>query len=815
LLVETIAKLKQEGGNLGTLTGTSANYTTPAPTSGNVIKIAKSVIIDSLTGNLDGAAYSGAQYLKANGTYAYNTASNKLTSTKYTLVDGTFTDAVKVNVAQKALTGSIVTGNTIYGDNLVAGAVTLNKVGTDDVSATGVTITTTGKTSGSGKLKAGTHTGNQSVMGLTGNDAVNYTFANVKGDYEVEKKALTGSIAQGNSIYGDPLVAGAVSLTNKVGADDVSVISTDVSFNTTGKTSGSGKLKAGTHADVQSVSSLTGADKDNYTFADVKGSYKVDLKALTGSISDVTTVYGTSAAVGVVSFNGLSGDKLTPTQTVVLTGQAFSTSNNLKAGTYTQSVGAGVGGDDAGNYTFAGTSSSNYLVNRLNLATQIADVSTTYGSAAATGAASITGQIIGDDVSLSGVASLVNAAFSSSNRLRVGAYQQTVGAALGGVDAGNYTAAPTTLANYVVTPKVILASVTAADKVYDGNTAAALLATSIDILAGDTVNVTGLTGNFASKNVARDGAGNVVAQAVTLTGSVAGLGGADGANYVLGNAASVPATSARITPRELMVSGITAADKVYDGNTAAVVSVANAALANVVIGDNVGVGTQNAQGNFADKNVARGADGQVLAKAVLVSGLQLQGTDAGNYSLSNDASTQARITPRTVSLSGNTAQDKVVDGNATAQVRAGSLTGLVSGESLNVNGQGEFEDALVGSNKVVNARFSLANGNNGLASNYDLANTTAALRASILAFLPASVDPASGLPTGARPTASRTRFSGASGAGAATGVNDEPVNIEVTEQCSVLNPELCECEDTKILGVEMCFAPTKVVSLKD
>jgi hypothetical protein len=148
-------------------------------------------------------------------------------------------------------------------------------------------------------------------------------------------------------------------------------------------------------------------------------------------------------------------------------------------------------------------------------------------------------------------------------------------------------------------------------------------------------------------------------------------------------------------------------------------------------------------------------------------------------------------------------------------VRAGNLSGLVSGESLNVNAQGEFEDALVGNSKLINARFSLVNGSNGLASNYDLANTTAALRASILAFLPASVDPASGLPTGARPTASRTRFSGASGAGAATGVNDEPVNIEVTEQCSVLNPELCECEDTKIPGVEMCYAPSKVASLKD
>ncbi len=468
-------------------------------------------------------------------------------------------------------------------------------------------------------------------------------------------------------------------------------------------------------------------------------------------------------------------------------------------------------------FSFSGPNAQNValMINPKVLAVNIDAVQTQYGTTAATGAASISGQETGDQVFLSGSTSLVNAAFSSSNRLRAGTYQQTVGAALGGADAGNYTVAPTTVANYVVTPKVINASVTAADKVYDGNMTATLRATSADILAGDTVNVTGLMGNFASRNVARDGAGNVVAQAVTVTGSGAGLGGADGANYVLGNAASVPATTARITPRELKVSGITAADKVYDGTTAAVVSVANAALANVVAGDNVGVNSQNAQGNFADKNVARNAAGQVLAKAVRVSGLQLQGTDAGNYSLSNDASAsaQASITPRTVSLSGNTALDKVVDGTTTAQVRAGSLSGLLAGESLSVNAQGEFEDALQGNNKVVNARFALQDGASGLAGNYQLSNPVEVLRASILAFVPGSVDP--GRAGSGATSGSRISFAGGSGTGAATGVSDEPINPELVEQCSVLNPEKCECEDTKIPGVELCFAPTPLASLKD
>jgi hypothetical protein len=254
---------------------------------------------------------------------------------------------------------------------------------------------------------------------------------------------------------------------------------------------------------------------------------------------------------------------------------------------------------------------------------------------------------------------------------------------------------------------------------------------------------------------------------------------------------------------------------VYDGNTTAVVSAANALLSNVVAGDSVAVSTQNAQGNFADKDVARGGAGQVLAKTVQISGLQLQGTEAGNYNLQTaGVSAQASITPRPVTLSGNSAADKVADGTTTAQVIAGSLSGLVAGEGLNVNAQGEFEDALVGTNKVVNARFALQNGALGLASNYQLSNPVEVLRASIVAFVPVTPDPGRVGVAGAS-GGSRVSFGGGTGTGAATGVNDEPLDPEMTEQCSVLSPEKCECESTPLSGVEMCFAPTRSVSLKD
>ena len=100
-----------------------------------------------------------------------------------------------------------------------------------------------------------------------------------------------------------------------------------------------------------------------------------------------------------------------------------------------------------------------------------------------------------------------------------------------------------------------------------------------------------------------------------------------------------------------------------------------------------------------------------------------------------------------------------------------------------------------------------------MASNYQLSNPVEVLRASIVAFVPGTVDP--GRVGGGGALGSRVIFDGGSGTGAATGVNDEPLDPEMAEQCSVLSPEKCECESTQLAGVEMRFAPTRSVSLKD
>jgi hypothetical protein len=137
----------------------------------NNIKTARSVMIDSLSGSLLNPTYNSTSTCLQAATQQYGA----LTRSKYTA--SIAVNAVQVIVGQRALTGTIAQGNTTYGDALVAGAASLTNV-------------------------VGTYTGVQSVAGISGDDAGNCTFANVKGDYKVDPKLITtAQISDAGSIY--------------------------------------------------------------------------------------------------------------------------------------------------------------------------------------------------------------------------------------------------------------------------------------------------------------------------------------------------------------------------------------------------------------------------------------------------------------------------------------------------------------------------------------------------------------------------------------------------------------------------------------
>ena len=84
--------------------------------------------------------------------------------------------------------------------------------------------------------------------------------------------------------------------------------------------------------------------------------------ALTGSITEGSSTYGDILAPGAVTFSGLvTGDVVSSTATIV--DESFSTSGNLKAGTYKQTA-TSIGDTDAENYSFTAytTNDKNYTV---------------------------------------------------------------------------------------------------------------------------------------------------------------------------------------------------------------------------------------------------------------------------------------------------------------------------------------------------------------------------------------------------------------------------------------------------------------------
>src|ERR1700683_1506974 len=323
-------------------------------------------------------------------------------------------------VGQLALTGTLATGSSVYGAALTPGAATLSGVLSGDlVSAGTVAVNTTGNTSTSGHLNAGSYTGIESVSSLTGADAGNYTFAGVTGNYTVGQLALTGTLATRSSVYGAALTPGAATLSGVLSGDLVSAGT--VAVNTTGNTSTSGHLNAGSYTGIESVSSLTGADPGNYTFAGVTGNYTVGQLALTGTLATRSSVYGAALTPGAATLSGvLSGDLVSAGTVAVNTTGNTSTSGHLNAGSYTgiESV-SSLTGADPGNYTFAGVT-GNYTVGQLALTGTLATGSSVYGAALTPGAATLSGVLSGDLVSAGTVAVNTTGNTSTSGHLNAG-----------------------------------------------------------------------------------------------------------------------------------------------------------------------------------------------------------------------------------------------------------------------------------------------------------------------------------------------------------------------------------------------------------
>ncbi|MEK8086875.1 YDG domain-containing protein, partial [Aquabacterium sp. A3] len=267
--------------------------------------------------------------------------------------------------------------------------------------------------------------------------------------------------------------------------------------------------------------------------------------------------------------------------------------------------------------------------------------------------------------------------------------------------------ANTSLANYTVTEQatttadiakkaVTVSGITAAGKAYDGTTSATVSTANVvyaGLVEGEALTTTA-TGVFADKNA---GTGKTV----NLTATTSAGANTSLANYTV---AEQTTTTADITPKAVTISGITAANKVYDGNTAAVVDGSGMIATGLVGDERITLG--EFMGTFADKNVGTG-------KTVTFIGGYSAGpdTDLNNYAITGQASTTANITPKALTISGSSVANKTYDGSTTASVTVGTLSGLVEGETLGAtSATGAFADKNAGANKDVSVTYTLTDG---------------------------------------------------------------------------------------------------------
>jgi hypothetical protein len=523
-----------------------------------------------------------------------------------------------------------------------------------------------------------------------------------------------------NKTY-DGLTADTVTLSdNRVTGDVLTTSNTAANF--ADKNVGTGKTVS-----VIGIA-ITGTDSGNYTSnTTASTTANITARALTVSATGTNKTYdGLTADTVTLSDNRVSGDVLTTSNTA-----ANFADKNVGTGKTVSVTGITLSGVDSGNYTLTSTTAGTTAditraaiasVTGITAANKVYDA-TTGATLSSTGAV-FNGMVGGDALNVA----TSTGAFADKNA----GLAKTVGISgitLGGADASNYTLSSSVGSTTADIARAAIASVngiTAANKIYDGTTSASLLsgsATFAGRLGSDTLAVAGATGAFGDKNAA-------TGKAVSISGIT--LGGADAANYTLTNttgSATADITKAAITS----VTGITAANKVYDATTGATLSSTGAVFNGMVGGDTLNVATST--GAFANKNAA-------LAKSVGISGITLGGTDAANYTLaSTTGSATADITKAAIaSVTGITASNKVYDATTGAVLSSTGavFNGLVGGDGLNVaTSTGAFADKNAALAKTVGISGITLGGAD--AGNYTLSSSVGSTTADITKAAIASV----------------------------------------------------------------------------
>ncbi|MFN8412937.1 MAG: sortase [Anaerolineales bacterium] len=617
------------------------------------------------------------------GTYPITCSGGVDNNYSFTYVGNTLT------INKRAITVNALTDTKVYDGTTSSTVIPSVAVGTPLAAGDTPNFTQAFDTKDVGTGKTLTASGSVS----DGNGGANYTITFVDDTTGVITKLdinVTGITASNKTYDGN-----TTATLNVAGAALATVIAPDVVTLDT-------SAAVGTFADANvgaaktvTISGITigGADAGNYNLIQPSTTADITARALTVTATGVNKVYdGNATATVTLSDNRVVGDTLTLNY-----GSASFADKNVGVAKTVSVTGITVTGADAGNYTFNTTDTTSADITAFALIVNATGVNKVYdGNTTATVNLS-DNRILGDVLTLGYTsASFADAAVGVAKPVSV------TGITVTGADAGNYTFNTTDTTSADITARLLTVSATGNDKVYDGNTTATVNL-SDDRIVGDVLTLSYASASFADANVG-------VAKSVSVTGI--NVTGADAGNYTFNTTAS---TTADITARVLTVNA-TGINKVYDGNTTATVNLSD----DRVVGDTLTLSYASA--SFADANIG-------IAKPVSVTGINVTGADAGNYTFNTTDTTSADITARALTVNA-TGINKVYDGNTTATVNLSD--NRVVGDTLTLSyASASFADAAVGVAKPVSVTGINVTGAD--AGNYTF-NTTDTTSADITAF---------------------------------------------------------------------------------
>jgi trimeric autotransporter adhesin len=613
---------------------------------------------------------------------------------------GTAVGTVVVSPAVLSVSGIVAMSKTYDG-------TTAATIDASDAVLTGVAVgdSVTIDTSHTAASFAGASVGmNRPVaitgLALTGPDAGNYVLSKTATTSlaAITPKALTVSgITASDKVY-DGTTAAAIDasgafLVGAAAGDSVALAGQDAVGHFSSKSAGVNKTV------VIAGLSLVGSDANNYTLGATTATATITPKTL--AVAGITAhdkVYdGTTAATLDTTGGSLTGVVAGDSVGIDASASIGSFADKNVGGSRTVMIdGLVLTGPDAGNYVPISTAATSANITPKALALSGITASKVYdGTTAATldtQHATLTGVIAGDDTTL--LASGVIASFADKN---VGDAKAITfsGLTLTGTAASNYTlTAPSLTAD--ITPRTLTldTSVLPTMKVYDGTTTAPAppLPTLDGVVGGDVVSIN--TAGVTSYTLAAKDVGDQVATANGLA-----LSGNDAGNYTID-----PTYHVTVTPALILVSGIAASGKTYDGTTVTSIDFGGASFTGVISGDDVTIDDSAAIGRFDDKNVG-------IGKAVSIDGLTKSGADAGNYIFQFSTGVTADVTPKTVHANGFTATDRAYDGTVDVAVGTGTISldtsDIVVGDDVSFDastagsGVGVMADANAGAGKTV------------------------------------------------------------------------------------------------------------------